>query len=91
MQDSQIYQTFEVIISEPIYLTIFILFMLALIYSILKKFFKLLIIALVSLLCYVGYLIMTNQDLPGESEDIIYPIIDSAKDKASEIINEISK
>ena len=91
MQDSQIYKTLEIVLAEPIYLTIFILLILAFIYSVLKKFFKLLIITLISLLCYLGYLIFTNQDLPGETEHIIYPLIDSAKEKATEIIDGISK
>ena len=69
----------EIILSEPIYLSIIVLFLLAFIYSVLKKFFKLLIIILIALVFYVSYLIYTNQDLPGESDVLIYPLIDSAK------------
>ena len=79
----------QIIVSEPIYLSIVIIFSLAVIYSILKKFFKLLLLALVCLVGYVGYLIYTNQDLPGESDELIYPIIDTAKEKAKDIINEL--
>ena len=81
----------EIILSEPIYLSIIVLFLLAFIYSVLKKFFKLLIIILIALICYVSYLIYTNQDLPGKSDELIYPLIDSAKEKANEIIDELYK
>ena len=84
-------QIFNTIISEPIYLSIVVLFSLAILYSILKKFFKLLIISLVCLLIYLAFLIYTNQDLPGDYDDVIYNQIDAAKEKASDMIDEIKK
>ena len=81
---------YQIIISEPLYLSIAILLILSIIYSVLKKFFKLLLITLTCLILYLGYLIFTNQDLPGESDDIIYPFIDSTIDKANKIIDEVS-
>jgi len=86
-----IYQT---IISEPIYLSIVVIFILISVYSVLKKFFKLLIIALTILLLYIGFLIYTGEDLPGDSEQIINPMIDQAGElikNASEKLQEISK
>jgi len=79
------------IISEPLYLSIVVLLLLSIVYSILKKFFKLLLITLIVLILYLGYLIYTNQDLPGNSDELIYPFIDSTLEKASEIIDEVSK
>ena len=88
MDLNEIYIT---IVSEPLYLSIALLLMLSIIYSILKKFFKLLLITLVCLIIYLGYLIYTNQDLPGNSDELIYPFIDSTLEKANELINEVSK
>ena len=79
------------IISEPLYLTIVILLILSIIYTILKRFFKLLICVLSCLVIYVAYLIVTDQDLPGDSDDLIYPMIDSTIEKANEILDEVSK
>ena len=79
------------IIEEPIYLSIVILFLLAAIYSVLKKFFKLLIIILTGLIIYLFFLIITNQDLPGEYDEAIYNQIDSVKEKAAELIDDIKK
>tara|TARA_Y100001970_G_C14050328_1_gene758587 strand:+ start:667 stop:951 length:285 start_codon:yes stop_codon:yes gene_type:complete len=83
MDINQIYLT---IINEPIYLSIIIIFILISIYSILKKFFKLLIIILTLLIGYIFFLIYTGEDLPGDSEKIINPLID----KVGQIINDIS-
>ena len=81
----------DIILSEPIYLSIVVLFILAFIYSVLKKFFNLLIVILVGLIGYICFLVYTNQDLPGESDEIIYPLLDSAKEKAGDIIEGLSK
>ena len=87
-------QIYHIIISEPIYLSIVVIFILISVYSVLKKFFKLLIIALTILLLYIGFLIYTGEDLPGDSEQIINPMIDQAGElikNASEKLQEISK
>ena len=84
------HEIINIIISEPIYLSIAVLLLLSFVYSILKKFFTLLIIILICLIGYVGYLIYTNQDLPGDSDEVIYPFIDSAKEKAGSILEELS-
>ena len=79
------------IINEPIYLSIVVIFALTLIYSILKKFFKMLIISLAGLILYLVFLVATNKDLPGEYDEVIYDQLDSVKNKATEIIDEIKK
>ena len=46
------------------------------------------------LLIYVGYLIYTGEDLPGESEEFINPMLDHAGEiikNASEKLQELSK
>ena len=89
LMDSQI--IIETIVNEPIYLSIVIIFILIIIYSILKKFFKILIFALSCLLLYIGYLIYTGGDLPGNSEEIINPILDKADELKEKAINEYYK
>ena len=83
--DSQI--ILDTIINEPIYLSIVVIFVLIIVYSILKKFFKILIFSLTCLIIYVAFLVYTGSDLPGDSEEIINPLLDKAeelKDKAIE-------
>ena len=91
MEFQNIYQT---IISEPIYLSIAVIFVLISVYSILKKFFKLLVVVLSLLLVYICFLIYTGEDLPGESEEFINPMIDQAGEfikSASDKLQELTK
>ena len=91
MEFENIYQT---IISEPIYLSIAVIFILITVYSILKKFFKLLVVVLSLLLVYICFLIYTGEDLPGESEEFINPMIDQAGEfikSASDKLQELTK
>ena len=82
---------FETIINEPIYLSIVILLSLVIVYSVLKKFFKLLLIILTVLILYITYLVVTDSELPGESEKIINPIIDNAGEVFEYIGDEFKK
>ena len=86
MDFNQIYTT---IINEPIYLTISIIFLLIAVYSILKKFFKLLIGTLAILFIYIGFLIYTGEDLPGDSEELINPLIDNAGKIIESVTNQL--
>ena len=83
---------YNIIINEPLYLTIFSILVLILVYSILKKLFKMLVFILIILMFYIGYLMYTGQSLPNQKE------INSVKDKVLEevekginILDEISK
>ena len=72
----------DIIINEPIYLTIAVFLLLIIVYSILKKIFKLMIIALSCLIIYISYLVYTGQNLPGNVE------IDPIKEKIENTIQE---
>ena len=73
--DNEIYQ---IILNEPILLALLVIFFLIIIYSVLKKFFKLLIFTFGVLLIYIGFLIYSGDDLPGESEQVINPLIEKS-------------
>ena len=83
---------YNIIINEPLYLTIFSILVLILVYSILKKLFKMLVFILIILMFYIGYLMYTGQSLPNQKD------INSVKDKVLEeverginILDKISK
>lgn len=79
-------ELYQIILEEPIFLTLVIIFILIIIYSVLKKFFKLLIIIFLAIIIYISYLIYSGNDLPGESEQFINPLIE----KSSLILNIVS-
>ena len=88
MDFESIYKT---IISEPIYLSLVIIFLLIIIYSILKKFFKLLMLAFISIIIYIFFLIYTDGDLPGESEQLIKPMINEAGKVLDDLSNQLQE
>tara|TARA_B110000438_G_C15718581_1_gene608694 strand:- start:353 stop:631 length:279 start_codon:yes stop_codon:yes gene_type:complete len=69
---------YHIILNEPILLALVIIFCLIIIYSILKKFFKLLILTFGVIIIYIAFLIYSGDDLPGESEKVINPIIEKS-------------
>ena len=80
---------FNTIISEPIYLSLVIIFLLIIIYSILKKFFKLLILGFFTIIIYISFLIYTDGDLPGDSEELIKPMIEEAGKAINDLSNQL--
>ena len=87
MDFNQVYNT---VINEPIYLTIVVIFFLISIYSILKKFFKLLIIILTILIFYIAFLIYTGEDLPGDSDEIINTLIDQTGQFINNMLDQLN-
>ena len=82
---------FNTIISEPIYLSLVFIFLLIIIYSILKKFFKLLILGFFAIIIYISFLIYTDGDLPGDSEELIIPMIDEAGKAINDLSNQLQE
>ena len=82
---------FNTIISEPIYLSLVIIFLLIIIYSILKKFFKLLILGYFAIIIYISFLKYTDGDLPGDSEELIIPMIDEAGKAINDLSNQLQE
>ena len=83
----------QIVINEPIYLTIAVIILLIILYSLLKKLFKMLLLGLSLLVIYVSYLIYTGQELPGNLE--VEPIkkslestFNNAKSKFDELIED---
>jgi len=73
---------YQIIINEPIYLTIVVILLLIISYSILKKLFKMLVILLIILIIYIVYLMYTDQQLPSEEN------INSIKEKVVKGVEE---
>ena len=80
---------YQIIINEPIYLTIVAILLLIISYSILKKLFKMLVILLIILIIYIGYLMYTDQQLP--SEDNINSIKEKVVKGVEEGINKLDQ
>ena len=80
----------DIIANEPIYLVIALFLALIIIYSILKKLFKLMILGLSVMIIYIAYLVYTGQDLPGDIEvEPLKQSIENSFDKALDTIDKI--
>ena len=85
MNNLDIYNT---IINNPIYLSIAVVLCLLLIYSALKKFIKMIIIALICIFIYLGYLYFTGDETTVKDVD---KVIESVKDSKSYIEDQIKE
>jgi len=85
MNNLDIYNT---IINNPIYLSIAVVLCLLLIYSALKKFIKMIIIALICIFIYLGYLYFTGDETTIKDVD---KVIESVKDSKSYIEDQIKE
>tara|TARA_Y100000996_G_C22466433_1_gene620276 strand:+ start:796 stop:1080 length:285 start_codon:yes stop_codon:yes gene_type:complete len=80
----------DIIINEPIYLVITLFLALIIIYSVLKKLFKVMILGLSAMIIYIFYLVYTGQDLPGDIQvEPIKKSIENSFDNAVDIIDNI--
>ena len=83
MENFELYNT---IINNPIYLAIAVILALLLIYSALKKFIKMIILALLFIVIYLGYLYFTGDSNTVEDID---KVIESVKDSKGYIEEQI--
>ena len=85
MNNLDIYNT---IINNPIYLSIAVVLCLLLIYGALKKFIKMIIIALICIVIYLGYLYFTGDEATVKDVD---KVIESVKDSKSYLEDQIKE
>ncbi len=90
---------YQAITSNPIYMIIAVLLSILIIFSIIKKMIKLLMVAAACLIIYVGYLQFTGQQIPKDVNELVNDFkanvkigVKSVTGKAEDIINkEMSK
>jgi len=85
MENLELYNT---VINNPIYLAIAVILALLLIYSALKKFIKMIILALLFIMIYLGYLYYTGDSNTVEDID---KVIESVKDSKGYIEEQIKE
>lgn len=73
---------YQTILNDPILLGVAVILSAMVVYSILKKLFKLAIILVACLIIYLGYLMYTGQPIPGSGQEVI--------DKAKKDINKVT-
>ncbi len=81
----------EQLSSNPLYLAIGVVLAIILVYGIIKKAAKLIMILAIALIAFVGYLHFTGRDVPSSSDELKESVskqVDKAKESANQAVEE---
>ena len=74
---------YEVVINDPVYLTIAVLLAISVVFSIIRKLFKFVVIIIACIVIYIGYLHCLGLEVPQTMDELIdeqdLPIIDTIR------------
>ena len=89
---------YDVIINDPVYLTIAVLLAVSVVFSVVKKLFKFATILLTIGMIYVTYLYYTGEEIPQTTDDLIEDIskqtenaVDDLIDKSEDLKKKVKK
>ena len=86
---------YNIIINDPIFLTIAVILSIFIIFTAIKKMFKYLVFVMALCVCYVGYLSYIGEEIPQTTDELLEDIGDKAgdtfeaiKDKTDDLLQE---
>ena len=89
---------YEVVINDPVYLTITVLLAISVVFSIIKKLFKFAVIIIACIVIYIGYLHYSGSEVPQTMDELIEgieektgPAADKLLKGSEELINKADK
>ena len=62
---------YTVIINDPVYLTIAVLLTISVVFSIIKKLFKFVVIIIACIVIYIGYIHYLGEEIPQTMDELI--------------------
>ena len=71
---------YNIIINDPVYITIAVILAIAVVFSVVKKLFKFAVILIAICVLYVGYLYYTGEEIPETSDDLIEDVSKRTED-----------
>ena len=71
---------YNIIINDPVYITIAVILAIAVIFSMVKKLLKFAVILIAICVLYVGYLYYTGEEIPETSDDLIEDVSKRTED-----------
>ena len=78
---------YNIIINDPVYITIAVILAIAVVLSIVKKLFKFAAILIAICVLYIGYLYYTGEEIPKTSDDLIENVSDKAEDAVEDLLD----
>ena len=71
---------YNIIINDPVYITIAVILAIAVVFSVVKKLFKFAGILIAICVLYIGYLYYTGEEIPKTSDDLIEDVSKRTED-----------
>ena len=71
---------YNIIINDPVYITIAVILAIAVVLSIVKKLFKFAAILIAICVLYIGYLYYTGEEIPETSDELIEDVSKRTED-----------
>ena len=71
---------YNIIINDPVYITIAVILTIAVVFSVVKKLFKFAVILIAICVLYIGFLYYTGEEIPETVDDLIENVSDRAED-----------
>ena len=71
---------YNIIINDPVYITIAVMLAISVVLSIVKKLFKFAAILIAICVLYIGYLYYTGEEIPKTADDLIENVSEKAED-----------
>ena len=71
---------YNIIINDPVYITIAVILAIAVVLSIVKKLFKFAAILIAICVLYIGYLYYTGEEIPKTADDLFENVSEKAED-----------
>ena len=86
---------YNIIINDPVFLTIAVILSAFIVFTAIKKMFKYLVVVIALCICYIGYLAYTGEEIPQTTDELINDIgkktegaIEVIKDKRDDILQD---
>jgi len=89
---------YNIIINDPVYITIAVILAIAVVLSIVKKLFKFAAILIAICVLYIGYLYYTGEEIPKTADDLIENVsektegaVDGLREKSEDLKKKVKK
>ena len=86
---------YNIIINDPVFLTIAVILSIFIVFTAIKKMFKYLVVVIALCICYVGYLAYIGEEIPQTTDELIEDIgkktedvFEVIKDKTDDILQD---
>ena len=89
---------YNIIINDPVYITIAVILAIAVVFSVVKKLFKFAAILIAICVLYIGYLHYTGEEIPKTADDLIENVsektegaVDGLREKSEDLKKKVKK